>query len=134
MEYKYRYRSKHMLLIGVGVIPFVIWGLRSHSIWPETSVAVYLLTACLALTLMIGYPGPRSRWFWKLVIVMVILHTAVLSGLVLGAFSIIATGIKPPAALFFTLVISVLGMESWVALRLIKRFLTKVGPNPRADS
>lgn len=106
-------------------LPFVIWRFRSHTIWPEASVAAYLLTAWLLLTLMIGYPGPGNRWYWKPVAVMVILHTAVLSGLTIGAVAIIHTGVKPPIAMFFGLLVVVLAMESWIAMRLFANFLNK---------
>ena len=74
----YLYRRLHMVFVGLGALPFVIWRFRSYTIWPDASVAAYLLTAWLLLTLMIGYPGPGNRWYWKPVAFMVMLHTAVL--------------------------------------------------------
>jgi hypothetical protein len=83
------------------------------------------LTAFLFLTLLNGYPGLRSRWCWKLVSIMVIVHLVVLSMFVLGTFTIVSKGIKPPTAIFFGLVIVILAVESWVALRLVRMFLER---------
>jgi len=111
-----------MVLIGLGALPFVVWRFATRNIWPDVSVAGYLLTAFLFLTLLNGYPGAKSRWYWKLVTIMVIVHLVVLSMFVLGAFTIVDTAIKPPTALFFGLVIVILVAESWLALRLIRVF------------
>lgn len=121
----YLYRRMHMAFVGIGALPFVIWRFRSNSIWPDASVAAYLLTAWLILTLMNGYPGPGSRWYWKPVVLMAILHLGVLSVLTMGAVAIVSTGMKPPTVMFFGLVTLALVMESWVALRLIERFLSR---------
>jgi hypothetical protein len=115
----------HMVLIGLGALPFVVWRFSTRNIWPDVSVAAYLLTAFLFLTLLNGYPGRRSRWYWKVVTIMVIVHLVVLSMFVFGAFTIVATGIKPPTAMFFGLVIVILAVESWVSLRLIRMFLER---------
>jgi hypothetical protein len=120
----YRYRSSHMVLIGVGAVPFVIWEFRSRGMWPEFSVSAYLLTAFLILTLINGYPGPGSRWYWKPVAIMTTVHFALLSVFLSGALAIVARGMKPPAAMFFSVVIAVLALESWAALRVIAMFLT----------
>jgi hypothetical protein len=114
-----------MVLIALGALPFIIWKFRSHEMWPDISVSAYLLTACLVLTLINGYPGRGSGWYLKLVAFMVMLHIAVLSSFILGALAMVAAGIKPPTAMFFGFVTFVLVIESWVALRLIERFLTK---------
>lgn len=121
----YRYRTIHMVYVGLGALPFVIWRFRSHSIWPDVFVAAYLLTAWLFLTLMIGYPGAGNRWYWKPVAVMFGFHSVLLSMLTMGAVAVLDTGIKPPTALLFTLVILLLAMESWIALRVIERFLER---------
>jgi len=114
-----------MVLVGLGALPFVVWRFGTRNIWPDVSVAAYLLTAFLFLTLLNGYPGLRSRWYWKLVSIMVIVHLVVLSMFVLGAFTIVSKGIKPPTAIFFGLVIVILAVESWVALRLVRMFLER---------
>lgn len=114
-----------MVLVGLGALPFVAWRFGTRNIWPDVSVAAYLLTAFLFLTLLNGYPGRSSHWYWKLVTIMVIVHLAVLLLFVLGAFTIAATGIKPPTAMFFGLVIVIMAVESWVALRLIRMFLER---------
>jgi hypothetical protein len=121
----YRYLRMHMVLVGLGALPFVVWRFSTRNIWPDVSVAAYLLTAVLFLTLLNGYPGHGSRWYWKLVTVMVIVHIVVLSLFVLGTFTIVAAGIKPPTAMFFGLVIVILAVESWVALRVIRMFLER---------
>jgi hypothetical protein len=115
----------HMVLVGLGAVPFVVWRFGTRNIWPDVSVAAYLLTAFLFLTLLNGYPGLRSRWCWKLVSIMVIVHLVVLSMFVLGTFTIVSKGIKPPTAIFFGLVIVILAVESWVALRLVRMFLER---------
>lgn len=114
-----------MVLIGLGALPFLIWSFASRAIWPEVFVAAYLLTAFVFLTLMIGYPGPGSRWYWRLVAIMVTIHVVVLSMFALGALTIVTTGIKPPTMMFFGLVISIMTAEAWVALRLIQKFSQK---------
>jgi hypothetical protein len=124
----------HMVLVGLGALPFVAWRFSTRNIWPDVSVAAYLLTAFLFLTLLNGYPGRRSRWYWKLVTIMVIVHIVVLSMFVLGTFTIVGTGIKPPTAMFFGLVIVILAVESWVALRLIRLFLERTPAQPTNDS
>src|ERR1700726_3228022 len=101
----YRYRAMHMVFVGIGAVPFVIWRFASHSVWPDASVAAYLLTALLLLTLWNGYPGPGSAWYWKPVALMILLHTVVLTTLSIGALTIVNTGIRPPTAMFFSVVV-----------------------------
>ena len=87
----YRYRRMHMALVGFGALPFVIWSFRTRSVWPEFATAAYLVTAALALTLLIGYPGPRSGWYWKVFGWTLVLHAAVLSMLAAGALAVVTT-------------------------------------------
>ena len=119
----YEYRTLHMVVIGLGVLPFLIWGLLSRSLWPETDAAAYLLTAWLVLTLAIGYPGTESRWHWKPVALMAVLHFIILTALVEGTLAMTRGGFKPPAVMYFGAVAFVLMAESWLALYVIERFL-----------
>lgn len=119
----YRYRRMHMALVGFGALPFVIWSFRTRSVWPEFATAAYLVTAALALTLLIGYPGPRSGWYWKVFGWTLVLHAAVLSMLAAGALAVVTTGVKPPVVTLFGLAILAMAGESWVALRLIAGFM-----------
>lgn len=112
-----------MVFIGLGALPFVVWRFGTRNIWPDVSIATYLLTAFLFLTLLNGYPGRRTGWYWKFVTIMIFAHLIVLSTFVIGAFAIVGTGIKPPTAILFGLVIVILAVESRVALRLIRMFL-----------
>jgi hypothetical protein len=114
-----------MALVAAGALPFVIWDLRTHSIWPEFSIGIYLLTAGLVFTLLIGYPGSQCDWFRRLVTIMVLVHIALVSTFVAAAFGIVAAGVRPPVAMFFGVVIAAMAVESWIALRLISKFLAK---------
>jgi len=118
----FQYRRIHMAYIAAGAIPFVVWRFLSTTVWPDASIAAYLLTAWLFLTLLIGYPGPRRRWYWKPVMLMVALHILLLLALIIGARAVVESGVRPPTAMFFSLVIAALAGESWIALRLIERF------------
>jgi hypothetical protein len=55
---------------------------------------------------------------------MTIVHVTLLSLLVLGALAVITTGVRPPTAMLFGLVVLLTAVEAWAALRLIERFLT----------
>jgi len=121
------YKPHHMVLVVIGVIPFFIWRFYSHSIWPEFFAAAYLLTGVFALSVLIGYPGPDSRWFWKPVSLLCLLHCVFLAAFTFGAFTIDVTGIKPPTAMLFSLVITTMGVESVVWIRLMNKFLSRYG-------
>lgn len=54
-----------------------------HSRWVHAALLAYVLTAIfLGIALAGDFPPFGSRWFWKATVLMVIVHTAVLVGLV----------------------------------------------------
>jgi hypothetical protein len=116
------YRRLYTVLIGLGAIPFVIWRFRSRGVWPDFSVAVYLMTAYTVLMLVIEYPGPGNRWYWKPVVLSTGLNGMLVFGLGMGAFVISITGMKPPTVMFFGLVAVIMALQSWLRLRLFIAF------------
>ncbi len=116
------FRTIYSVWICIGGIPFLIWAFRSHTIWPVFFLATYLLTAYHIVLLIVAYPGSKSAWYWKPVVLAIILHCAVIGVFLTAAFMIVATGIKPPIRMFFSFVVIAALIESWARLRLFMAF------------
>jgi len=50
-----------------------------HGVWAEVLQKTYLLTICLSFALLWGYwESVAERWFWKVMVAIVIVHTGIL--------------------------------------------------------
>jgi hypothetical protein len=68
------------VLLLCSAVPFFFFLQTS---WVRTALLGYLLTACLfGLLLVPDYPPVRTSWFWKALIPIITIHSAIILGLV----------------------------------------------------
>jgi hypothetical protein len=116
------YRPLHTVLIALGAVPIIVWKFYWRSIWVDFVFITYVLTAYTIVLLILDYPGRESPWYWKPVLVLLILHAVVIAAFAFAAFAIQVTGIKPPTAMFIGIALPAAFVESWVWIRLMDRF------------
>ena len=67
-------------LILCGAVPFFFF---LNTSWAHAAMLGYVLTAMFFGLLLVGdYPPLGTRWFWKAMIPIVVIHVAVIAGLV----------------------------------------------------
>jgi len=75
-----RQSTIRLVLILCGAVPFLLF---LNSNWAHAALLGYMLTACLfGLLLVPEYPPLGTRWFWKSMIPIFVLHAAVIGALV----------------------------------------------------
>ena len=112
------------LLFGCGFLPLFIWRLHDHGTWPRYFIMAYVLTAGLFGILMSGeYPPFASRWFWKAMLPIFVLHGAIL--VALFKISAVSSSIVPialPARTVYGFIGILIILEWRVCLRVIAWF------------
>jgi hypothetical protein len=93
------YRWVH-IGIWLGAAPILIWRFAARGVWPDFSLAAYLLTAYTVAAFIVMYPGPGTSWFWKLVLAASIVHGVLLGALGIGATVLIKAKTKMPTMYF----------------------------------
>jgi hypothetical protein len=102
-------------------IPFLFMNNR----WAKATFIAYTLTAGLFGILMVGeYPPVETRWFWKALPPIVIIHCVIVTGLVMLDLDL-AWIHSLPSILFS--VLGVIGILEWrLSLRIIKMCRSKL--------
>lgn|ERR1700687_2381020 len=114
-QYKIR-----LILFLCGAAPFFFLNVS----WANAALMTYLVTAGLFGLLLPGdYPPIETRWFWKAMTAIAILHLVVIVGLIALNVEIPAINRLPRILLGFVGIVAVL--EWRVALRLIGTFERK---------
>jgi hypothetical protein len=109
-----------LILFLCGAAPFFFL----NASWANAALMAYLLTAVLfGLLLPADYPPIGTRWFWKAMIPIAVLHLAIVLGLVAVNVEIPAINRLPRIVVGFVGIVAVL--EWRVALRLIETFEPK---------
>lgn len=71
------YKARLVLFV-CGGLPFLFL----HNQWANSALMAYSLTAGLFGILLLGeYPPYGTRWFWKAIFAVVLLHSAILAAL-----------------------------------------------------
>ena len=113
------------VLICCGAAILVMWRIyaHKHSIWPDFFLQAYLLTGGLFGILLIGdYPPVGSRWYWKSMLPIFVLHTAVVFGLLGLTVQMAPLNLQLPTRMIYGFVGAAVVVEWWISLRVIELF------------
>jgi hypothetical protein len=109
-----RYTIRLVLILG-GAIPFFFF---LHTGWARAALLAYALTAFLfGLLLVPDYPPVGTSWFWKAIIPIGALHSAIVFGLVWLNLSIPEMNRLP--RMLYGFVGIILMAEWWLSRRII---------------
>jgi hypothetical protein len=119
-KFEKRDRLLSVLVIGGGV-PLMGWMLYSGALMPDLLLKAYVLTALLFGWLLAGdYPPVGTRWFWKALVPLFLMHSAVLYGLVQMTLYFAGSGVILPTRMVWGFLGSALFVEYLVSLRIIR--------------
>jgi len=109
-----------IVLVVSGGVPLLF----VHASWATTALIGYSLTAVLFGILLIGeYPPLGSRWFWKAMIPIIIIHSAIVFGLVLLNLEIPEMNRLPRVVYGFLGI--VVAVEWYFSLHIVEAFRPK---------
>lgn len=109
---KYKIR---LVLFVCGGIPFLFL----HAIWANAALVAYSLTAGLFGILLLGeYPPLGTRWFWRAIIVIGTIHSAIIVGLI--ALNLAVPAVNRLPRVLYGLLGVVLILEWRLSLRIIE--------------
>ena len=104
------------VLLLCSAVPFFFFLQTS---WVRTALLGYLLTACLfGLLLVPDYPPVRTSWFWKALIPIITIHSAIILGLVWLDLRVPEINRMPRMLYGFAAMIVVIGWR--LSLRIIE--------------
>jgi hypothetical protein len=110
-----------LALVLCGATPFFFF---LHKSWGHGALLAYLVTACFfGLLLVPDYPPRGTSWFWKAIIPIVVIHSALVLGL-LWLNLLVPEVNRMPRALYGFAVIIVL-IEWRLSVRIIDAFEPK---------
>jgi hypothetical protein len=124
MSYRKNNNTLTYFLFGCGFLPLFIWSLHDHGTWPRYLIMAYVMTAGLFGILMNGqYPPFASRWFWKAMLPIFVLHGAILVALFkISAVSSFIAPIALPTRAVYGFIAVLIVLEWHICLRLIGWF------------
>jgi hypothetical protein len=128
MSYREKGDRLMYVLIACGAVPLVVWRMYAHtqSMWPDFFLRAYLLTGVLFGILLIGdYPRPGTRWFWKSMIPIFVMHGLILAALLNISVQATPLDLQLPTRMIYGLVGVVVVLEWWLCLRIISMFRPK---------
>jgi Zn-dependent protease len=97
------------------------WRLYSGALMPDLLLKAYVLTARLFGWLLAGdYPPISTRWFWKAMVPVFLMHSAVLYGLVQMTLYFSDSGVKLPTRMVWSFLGAAVIFEYLVSLRIIR--------------
>jgi hypothetical protein len=124
MSYRKNNNTLTYFLFACGFLPLFIWSLHDDGSWPRYFMMAYVMTAGLFGILMNGeYPPFASRWFWKAMLPIFVLHGAILFALF--KISVVSSSIVPialPMRAVYGFVGVLIIFEWHVCLRIIAWF------------
>jgi hypothetical protein len=122
--YKTRFEKRYGLLsvlVICGGVPLMGWRLYTGALMSDLLLKAYVLTAPLFGWLLAGdYPPVGTRWFWKAMVPVFLMHSAVLYGLVQMTLYFADSGVKLPARMVWGLLAAAVIFEYFVSLRIIR--------------
>jgi hypothetical protein len=97
------------------------WSLYSGALMPDLLLKAYVLTALLFGWLLAGdYPPVGTRWFWKAMVPLFLMHSAVLYGFVQMTLYFPYSGAKLPTRMVWGFLGAAVFFEYRVSLRIIR--------------
>ena len=124
--YKTRFEKRDRMLsafvIGGGVL-LLNWRFYSGALTPDLVLKAYALTVPLfGWLLAADYPPLASRWFWKAMVPVFLIHSVVLYGTVDATVYFANTGVKLPVRMVWSFIPVAVAFEYFLSLRLIRAF------------
>jgi hypothetical protein len=113
---------RRILVVCGGVFPLV-WRLYSSALGPDLLLKIYVFTVPLfGWMLASEYPPLASRWFWKAMIPILVMHSVALYGLVQATLYFGDIGVKLPTRMAWSCVTAAIFLEYGISLRIIRAF------------
>jgi hypothetical protein len=110
-----------LVLILCSATPFLFF---LHTAWGHAALLGYLMTALLFGLGLVGlYPPVGTSWFWKAIVPIVLLHSAIISGVVWANLNVPEMNRLPRMLYGFAAIILV--GEWWLSQRIINVFQPK---------
>ncbi len=124
--YKTRFDKRDSVLsafVITGGVLLLSWRLYSGALIPDLVLKAYALTAPLFAWLLAGdYPPVASRWFWKVMVPVFLMHSVVLYGMIEATEYVANFGVKLPVRMVWSFIPVAVIFEYFVSLRLIRAF------------
>ncbi len=108
--------SIRIVLILCGGLPLLFFW---HTKWIHAALLVYLITTLLFFVVLAGdYPPFATRWFWKSMIPITVIHSGIVAGLTWLDLNVPYINETPRALYGFAVII--LAFEWRISLRIIE--------------